>query len=94
MDVNMILLVLAAVACPIVMGIMMWWMMSKNQMGEHNHTSAAERLEALRQQQRLLEQEITELEKVMTLETQKEIMAGAGESSPDGRLQPVEKMGN
>ena len=79
MDVNTILLVLAAVACPIVMGIMMWWMMRDSSRQGKEPTSeqpvsvnAAERLAALRQQRQALEAEIAEVARVAELEAQRE----------------------
>jgi hypothetical protein len=50
--------------------------------------SAKERLETLREQRRLLELEIEEVEKIATLEAQKETI-GRG-IPPDGQLRPIQ----
>lgn len=79
MDVNTILLALAAVGCPIVMGIMMWWMMrDKSRQGKEPTSkqpvsvNAAERLATLRQQRQALEAEIAEVSRIAELEAQRE----------------------
>ena len=67
MNPQILLLAVAMLACPIGMGLMMW-LMNKNMSGQQQgrstagNTSEAEHLKALRDQQRLLEQEITALE--------------------------------
>ena len=67
MNPQILLIAVAMLACPIGMGLMMW-LMNKNMSGrpqDHSvpgHTTEVERLKALRDQQRLLEQEITALE--------------------------------
>lgn len=91
MDVNTILLVLAAVACPIVMGIMMWWMMRDTSRQGKEPTSeqplsvnAAERLAVLRQQRQALEAEIAEVTRIAELEARQEQLM-SGEPSASGR---------
>jgi len=91
-----LLLLVAVLACPIGMGVMMYMMNRQNMGGQHGHsmpgqTSQAERLKAMREQRRQLEQEIVEAEKIATLEAKKESLARAGGApSDDGQSQPVE----
>ena len=82
-----LLLIIAALACPIGMGAMMW-LMNKQMSGQSGqsmpgHTSEADRLPALREQRRLLEQEIAEAEKIAALEAQKEALTHARSTLPD-----------
>lgn len=79
MDVNTILLVLAAVACPVAMGIMMWWMMRDSSRQGQALTSeqpspvnAAERLVAFQQQRLALEAEIAAVTCIAELEAERE----------------------
>jgi hypothetical protein len=78
------------------MGAMMW-MMNRNIGGQQGHSMpghalAADRLAALREQRRRLEQEIAEAEKIVALEAQKEALTHARDASPEladnGRPQP------
>lgn len=94
MDPSTLLILVAVLACPIGMGVMMY-MMNKNQGGQQGHsmtghTSEADRLKTLREQRRMLEQEIAEAEKIAVLEAKKESLARAGGApSDDGQPQPV-----
>jgi hypothetical protein len=90
-DINTLLLLIGALACPIGMGLMMW-LMNKQMSGQSmpGYTPAADRLQALREQRRLLEEEIAETEKIVALEAQTEGLARAR----TGQLQPVESTGD
>jgi len=87
MDPSTILIAVAVLACPIAMGLMMW-MMNKN-MGGDSHQSMsgtdADRLGALREQRRMLDQEIAETQKIMELEGKEKSLArtAAPESQSD-----------
>ena len=67
------LIVLAALACPIAMGLMMW-MMNKNMGGDSHQTMSGtdtDRLNVLRKQRQTLDQEIDEVQKIIELEEKK-----------------------
>ena len=71
MELATLLLFVGVLACPIAMGVMMW-MMNKNMSGHQSHSmpdsaSELDQLHSLREQQRLLEQEVAELEKITAL---------------------------
>lgn len=88
MEPGQILVVVAALACPVGMGLMVWWM-SKNMGGEHGHsmpanpssTHSAERLAALRAQRQQLEAEIAEVSRLAELEAKREALLASAKSS-------------
>ena len=79
MELSTILLIVAALACPIAMGVMMW-MMNKN-MGGDSHTSMSgtdpDRLNVLREQRQKLDEEIAEMQKITELEEKKKTLTRA-----------------
>jgi uncharacterized protein YlxW (UPF0749 family) len=85
MELNTLLLFLAILACPLCIGTMMW-MMNRNMGGQQNHsmsdhtmhTSETDRLKSLRKQRQQLEQEITEVEKILALEEKKQTLLQDG----------------
>jgi len=92
MELSTILIIVAALACPIAMGVMMW-MMNKNMGGDSHHSMSgkdADRLDVLREQRRMLDQEIAEMQKITELEEKKKTLtsAAATKSSSDGQTQP------
>ena len=87
MNSSTILIIAAVLACPIAMGLMMW-QMNKNMGGDSHHSMPsmdADRLNALREQRRMLDQEIAETQKIMELEEKKKALARTAttESSSD-----------
>lgn len=70
-----LLLPLAMLACPIVMGLTMWWMMKgMNKEQGHpapTHQTPAEKLAALRAQRQTLEAEIAETARIAELEVKR-----------------------
>ena len=79
MELSTILIVVAALACPIAIGVMMW-MMNKNMGGDSHHSMSgtdADRLNVLREQRRMLDQEIAELQQITELEEKKKTLTRA-----------------
>jgi TolA-binding protein len=91
MNPTTLLIVVATLACPIGMGLMMW-MMGRNMGGQQGKPatgstqalSEADRLQALRAQRRQLEQEIAEVEKITALQAQKEALVNVQEPAVTG----------
>lgn len=86
MELSTILLLVATLACPIGMGLMMW-LMGKNMggqasVGHHPPTTSKERLAALRAQQQAVEAEIAEVTHLAELETQREALLGSKTTAP------------
>jgi hypothetical protein len=95
MELSTLLFVVAMLACPIGMGVMMWMMNRNMSAQQQGHTmpgqaSASDRLKALQDQRRLLEQEIAEVEKIAVLEAKKEALTHADSSAEVGQPQMVE----
>ena len=91
MELSTILIVGAALACPIAMGLMMW-LMNKNMSGESHQSMSgtdADRLNTLRKQRKVLDEEIAETQKIMELEGKKKSLArtAATESPSDSQPQ-------
>ena len=88
MDLSTIIRLGAVLACPIAMGVMMWWM-SKNMSGEHSRSmpghqtpiNSAERLAALRAQRETLEAEVAEATRLAELEARREALLAAKKSN-------------
>jgi hypothetical protein len=89
MELSTLLILAGSLACPIVMGVMMW-LMSKNMGGQsgqtmsdpHPSATSKERLAALRAQQQAVEAEIAEVTHLAELETQREALRGSKTTAP------------
>lgn len=87
MELSTLLLLAGVLACPVVMGAMMW-MMAKNMGGQSGQTASGDhlpanskdRLAALRAQQQTLETEIVEATRLVELEAQRDALLGSKES--------------
>ena len=90
------LLLVAVLACPIGMGLMMW-MMNKNMGSQPGHSMSgdqqpvrpAERLAALRAQRQALEAEIAETARIAELEAQRESLLAGRASGPENVNAPA-----
>lgn len=89
MELSTLLILAGSLACPIVMGMMMW-LMSRNVGGQSGQTmsdphppaTSKERLAALRAQQQAVEAEIAEVTYLAELETQREALLGSKTAAP------------
>ena len=94
MEPSTFLFLIAALACPISMGLMMW-LMNKNMSDQHampgqqTSANAAERLAALRAQRQALEAEIAEAAKIAELEAKRQALRASAQSG-DGAGQVSE----
>jgi len=90
MELSTILILVAVLACPIAMGLMMW-MMNKN-MGGDSHQSMSntdpDRLKALREQRRMLDEEIAEAQKITELEEKKKSLTRVATAESPSDSQP------
>ncbi|SRR5581483_2115767 len=90
MDLSKILPLIAVLACPIGMGLMMWFMnKNMNNQGDHakradqTPSNSAARLTALREQRQMLEAEIAETARLSELEAQREALLSSQRPAPD-----------
>lgn len=88
MELSTLLFLAGGLACPIVMGTMMWLMMknmggqsSQSTSGQHVPAASKERLATLHAQQQALEAEIVEVTRLAELEAQREVLLGSREST-------------
>ena len=86
MELSTFLFLAGSLACPIVMGAMIW-LMSKNMRGQsgpspHVPANSKERLAVLRVQQQALEAEIAEVTRLVELEAQREALLGSKTAAP------------
>lgn len=86
MELSTFLFLAGSLACPIVMGAMIW-LMSKNMRGQsgpspHVPANSKERLAVLRAQQQVLEAEIAEVTRLVELEAQREALLSGKIVSP------------
>ena len=89
MELSTLLFLAGSLACPIVMGLMMW-MMSRNMGGQSDHSSSdqhqpvfgADRLATLHAQQRDLVAEIAEVTRLAELEAQRDALLNNRTLSP------------
>lgn len=76
MELASILRIVAVLACPVGMGLLMWWMMKGMSGAQNNSTTAqlapADRVAALRAQRQALEAEIAETARLVELATKRD----------------------
>ena len=85
-----IILILAVLACPIGMGLMMWQMNRRMESqsghampGDRLNADPAERLAALRAQRQALQAEIAETAKIAELEAKREALLSSQNHTPE-----------
>jgi hypothetical protein len=62
MEIAVLLVLMMGIACPVMMGLMMWMMMRSNHSGTDHPRNTAEHLARLRKQRQQLDAEIADLE--------------------------------
>jgi hypothetical protein len=86
MELSTLLPFIAVLACPVAMGLMMWWMNKemndRQEQPASGKQTAAERLAALRQQRQTIETEIAELARLVELEAQRDSLLKANTGRP------------
>lgn len=101
MDINNLFLIVAVLACPIIMGLMMWMMMrDTSHQGKEAmptqplSTNATDQLTALQQKRQALEVEITEVTRIVELETKRDQLMSVQSSASDRHHSDTAVQGN